>query len=82
MNGLKSYNARFRDLQGTHCHSTRFYLGGNLMNLPIVRSSKFLNSFLIQSVKFWNEVAAELKAAPNLNLFRKELRNNFFYRNL
>ena len=76
--GTSSYFfSRFEGCEVGHNIETRFNLNSNL-NIPPVFASKFLNSFLVNSVKFWNTLPLEIKKINSLIKFKKSVRNNCF----
>jgi len=60
-----------------HGVDTRFRLNQNI-NLPQIHSSKYLNSFLINSIKFWNTIPSNVKQSKSLSIFKKYLKTEHF----
>ena len=61
------------DFQVTHNYNSRFSLNNNL-NLPTLRLSGSLNSFVFRSIKMWNSLPNTLKSCFNLHYFKVNLR--------
>ena len=56
----------------SHNINTRFSLNENL-NLPDINTSSFQRSFIVRSIKFWNEIPVQIKKIQNLKKFKAEL---------
>ena len=75
--GLNSYFFQtFTNCVATHTIPTRFRLNRNL-NIPHLRLSKCKNSFISQSIKFWNELPLLIKEIPSLKKFKTTLRSYY-----
>jgi hypothetical protein len=72
------FSSHFHDkidsIQVSHDHNTRFKSDNNL-NLPYVRLSQTLHSFLFESIKLWNSLPDNIRSLDTLHRFKRLLRN-------
>ena len=66
-------------LQSQHNYNTRFAGRGNLTT-PIVRKSKFFNSFIYRSIHYWNRLPPTLRNLSTIKQFKKNVRQRLFDR--
>ena len=71
---LREYFNNFEVSHTNHSYETRFR---NELNLPFPRIDVILNGYVYNSVKVWNNLNDYVKTAPNINLFKKRLKNYF-----
>ena len=53
---------------------TRSNINGGI-NMPVVHLTKYLNSFFVNSFKFWNKVPYNVKTSFNLHSFKSFIRD-------
>lgn len=70
------FRLQYVDCMAVHDIETRAKCNLNL-NLPVVHTSKYLNSFIVNSIKFWNELPVDAKQATNAKSFKKYLKAKF-----
>lgn len=67
------FTMKLDSLVPIHSHSTRFN-SANFYNIPNYKKSLPQNFFLMQGIKFWNELPDNLMNINNIDLFKRELK--------
>ena len=68
------FSERIQSFQISHNHFTRFSLGSNL-HTPLYIKSKCHESFIYQSLSFWNTLPEEIKCSRSTSSFKFMLKS-------